>query len=68
MAEYRKCKTCKHWGKLPIAIVRDVDARTCALEPFNVKNMKKDDCAVTSNMHGSIYCGSEFGCVRHESK
>lgn len=65
------CNNCKHWAKekdkYEVGHIADgVDARPCALEPFDISSMTKKDCAIICGHDGAIYFGSEFGCVRFD--
>lgn len=65
----RICKHCKHWSKeevLESRMADGVDARSCELEPFDIGGMGSNDCAIMCGHDGSIYFGSNFGCMKWE--
>jgi hypothetical protein len=61
------CKNCKYWGKEPEPDDHTfIDARTCELEPFDLRDMKEDQCAVVCGHDGGIVYGRNFGCIHFE--
>jgi hypothetical protein len=60
------CKNCKYWGKELAKINGSIDARACELEPFDVRDMKEDQCAVVCGHDGGIVYGRNFGCIHFE--
>ena len=63
------CEFCKHWGKQPDANApKGVDARTCDLEPFDIRDMTNTQIAVACGHDGSISYGKDFGCIRFKEK
>jgi len=60
------CKNCVHWlpyieDRAPI----NIKVGTCAREPFDVRDMGKNDCTVNCGHDGGIITGSDFSCPHY---
>jgi len=64
------CKNCIKWEKRDSSAMKWTDVITgyCLQSPFDVRNMKSDQCTVFCGHDGGIITGENFGCIHWESK
>ncbi len=64
------CENCEDWGKERKGgdEFNGVDARVCDREPFAIRHMKDDQCAVVCGHDGGVFCGNKYGCIHWREK
>ena len=63
------CETCKFWSKTNIETTgTGGEVGSCQLDPFDISEMKPDQCSIICGHDGGIFYGPKYGCIHHKGE